>query len=70
MNAEMMSNVVDVELIYEGVRYSLKVSRVQPTSKATPTCHNMQLEGVIYLRCPVVAWDRTFTNPNGTAYSD
>ena len=31
MNAEMMSNVVDVELIYEGIRYSLKVSRVQPT---------------------------------------
>ena len=33
MNAEMMSNVVDVELIYEGIRYSLKVSRLQPTSK-------------------------------------
>lgn len=27
MNAEMLSNVVDVELISEGVKYSLKVQR-------------------------------------------
>ena len=26
MNAEMLSNVVDVELVYEGVKYALKVS--------------------------------------------
>jgi len=34
MNAEMLSNVVDVELIYEGLRYSIKVSRMQPTGKS------------------------------------
>ena len=33
MNAELLSNVVDVELIYSGVKYSLKASRVQPTSE-------------------------------------
>ena len=33
MNAELLSNVVDVELIYSGIKYSLKASRVQPTSK-------------------------------------
>lgn len=27
MNAEMLSNVVDVELISEGLKYSLKVQR-------------------------------------------
>ena len=27
MNAEMLSNVVDVELISEGVKYSLKVQK-------------------------------------------
>ncbi len=26
MNAEMMSNVVDIELIQDGIKYSLKVS--------------------------------------------
>jgi biotin carboxylase/biotin carboxyl carrier protein len=31
MNAEMISNVVDIELINEGIKYSLKVSRIQPT---------------------------------------
>ncbi len=32
MNAEMISNLVDVELIHgDGVKYSLKVSRTQPT---------------------------------------
>ncbi len=31
MNAEMMSNLVDVELIYEGIKYPVKVSRLQPT---------------------------------------
>ena len=31
MNAEMLSNVVDVELIADTVKYSLKVSRLQPT---------------------------------------
>ena len=36
MNAEMMSNVVDVEFIYEGSRYSLKVSRLQPTGQEFP----------------------------------
>ena len=34
MNAELLSNVVDVELIYSGVKYILKVSRVQPTGKS------------------------------------
>ncbi|XP_064397695.1 acetyl-CoA carboxylase-like isoform X2 [Halichondria panicea] len=32
MNAELLSNVVDVELIYSGVKYTLKASRVQPTT--------------------------------------
>ncbi len=36
MNAELLSNVVDVELIYSGVKYTLKASRVQPTSESTP----------------------------------
>ncbi|KAL5475565.1 hypothetical protein EMCRGX_G025395 [Ephydatia muelleri] len=31
MNAEMLSNVVDVELIHAGTKYTLKVSRVQPS---------------------------------------
>ena len=31
LNAEMISNVVDVELILEGIKYSVKVSRVQLT---------------------------------------
>ena len=37
MNAELLSNVVDVELIYSGVKYSLRASRVQPTSTLSPT---------------------------------
>ena len=36
MNAEMLSNVVDVEVIYEGIRYPLKVSRLQPTGEFDP----------------------------------
>lgn len=35
MNAEMMANVVDVDLISDGVRYSLKVSKIQPTGAHT-----------------------------------
>ncbi len=31
MNAELISNLVDVELIQDSVKYSLSVSRVQPT---------------------------------------
>ena len=31
MNAEMMSNVVDIELIQDGIKYSLKVSLTQST---------------------------------------
>ena len=31
LNAEMMSNIVDVELILEGIKYSLKVARIQLT---------------------------------------
>lgn len=34
MNAEMISNVVDIELIQEGILYSLKVSRINPTAFA------------------------------------
>ncbi len=39
MNAELLSNVVDVELIYSGVKYTLKASRVQPTSESTSPPH-------------------------------
>uniref|UniRef100_A0A1X7VP53 Uncharacterized protein n=1 Tax=Amphimedon queenslandica TaxID=400682 RepID=A0A1X7VP53_AMPQE len=31
MNAEMISNVVDIELISDSIKYSLKVSRIRPT---------------------------------------
>ncbi len=39
MNAELLSNVVDVELIYSGFKYSLRASRVQPTSEPHTHTH-------------------------------
>ena len=33
LNAEMISNLVDVELILDGIKYSVKVARVQLTGR-------------------------------------
>ena len=42
LNAEMISNQVDVELILEGIKYSVKVSRVQLTGKVYSICDTSQ----------------------------
>ena len=56
LNAEMISNLVDVELILEGIKYSVKVSRIQHTGNSL-TVQPIILHDVVHIYSLIMhAW--------------
>ena len=59
LNAEMISNVVDVELILDGIKYSVKVSRVQHTGIYIYIYYTAEYVYTLYIYC----WIHTTSHP-------